>query len=183
MTAKVPLALTVITAVSALFAAIAAWRAAVATQRNAKAMRNSTRAMALLDLRKTYASENMLNGMHSLIDWYVKYGKEEFARIFAGFRAVDYAKVADLDKDRRRFSHFLIGVHSLHKHGIMDEQFVKSAVPIAPANLAVVLIEPMEAEINEKYDRGPFDMLRKIYGEELRDELQYIAYGKQRQSR
>jgi len=138
-------------------AAIAAWRSARATEKTGLAQ-------ILMKITDAYSSPEMLSGMLNLRKWQKEH-PGDFAAKFAEMRndKDEYAKIKNLDEDRRRYSHHFYKIWLLSDRGLVNKSFVKKVATREQVDFLLEVIEPLELEINPKYDHSTFDFFRNIY--------------------
>jgi hypothetical protein len=138
-------------------AAIAAWRSARATEKTGLAQ-------ILMQITDAYSSPEMLSGMLNLLKWQNEHQKD-FAAKFAEVRRDkgEYAKIKNLDEDRRRYSHHFHKIRLLSNRGLVNKSFVKKVASREQVDFLLEVIEPMERAMNPKYDHSTFDFFRNIY--------------------
>jgi len=141
-------------------AAIAAWRSTKATERTGLAQ-------ILMQITDAYSSPEMLSGMVNLRSWKEKH-PTDFADKFAEMRndRDEYAKIEQIDKDRRRYSHHFYKIWLLSDRGLVNKGFVKKVAPRDQVDFLLEIIEPLEKAMNPKYDPLTFVFFRSIYHKE-----------------
>ena len=141
----------------AALAAVAAWRSARATEKTGLAQ-------ILTQITDAYSSPEMLSGMLNLRKWQNEHPKD-FATKFAEMRndKDEYAKIKNLDEDRRRYSHHFYKIWLLLDRGLVNKSFVKKVAPREQVDFLLEVIKPLERAINPKYDHSTFDFFRNIY--------------------
>lgn len=106
---------------AAVGAAIAAFLAFWATRQTRKA----SLAQIVAHMRNIYSSPEMLRSMMRLLkfkkEWKKKYG-DDWAKQFGEVRKDDYPRVASIDEDRRRFSHYFGTIQVLWELKLIDKE-------------------------------------------------------------
>jgi len=148
----------------AVGAALAAWRSAKAAQQSAEETRKTGLAEIIIQITDTYSSPEMLSGMIDLRSWKDRH-QTDFAKKFAEMRndRDEYAKIEQLDKDRRRYSHHFHQIRIMLDSGVVNESFVKQLVSPEQVDFLLEVVQPLEEAINPNYDHSTFDTFRRIY--------------------
>jgi len=150
-----------------LISAIGVGAAAFFAWRSSKATENTGLAQILMQITDAYSSPEMLSGMLNLRSWQKKH-QTGFAKIFAEMRndRDEYAKIEQIEKDRRRYSHHFYKIWLLSDRGLVNKNFVKKVAPRGQVDFLLEIIEPLEEAINPNYDHSTFDYFRGIYHKE-----------------
>jgi len=136
------------------------------TYKLAQAPQKQINAQVLLALRDEFSSREMLDGMRTLARWKLNHGSD-FAKVFGQLRKQDYDQVRDVDLARREFKGYFLKLRFLLKSELANERFVKMLQSASSVGLLLNVVEPLEAVINEKYNRAVFDLFRQMYSDEL----------------
>jgi hypothetical protein len=138
--------------------------AAIAACLSAKATKKTSLAQILMQITDAYSSPEMLSGMLNLRNWQNEH-PNDFSTKFAEMRndKDEYAKIQNLDEDRRRYSHHFYKIWLLSDRGLVNKGFVKKVATREQVDFLLEVIEPLELAINPKYDHSTFDFFRNIY--------------------
>ncbi|MFA5393347.1 MAG: hypothetical protein WC081_04225 [Candidatus Ratteibacteria bacterium] len=145
-------------ALATTLAAVAAWQATRETQKK-------TAADILMKITDAYASPEMLTGMKLLSEWQKNHG-ENFAKVFGELRRSNYDEIEQIDKARRRFSHYFHQIRLLLECGYVDKFFVKKTVSKEQVEFLLRIIEPLGKSLNPDYDQTTFRTVEAIFSKE-----------------
>ena len=155
--------LNVILNVLTLATAVAAWVSAHQAKRAVRETHRDTQAQLVASLLDAYASEEMLDACVELERWRSKEGAR-FAEKFRKLRIEDYDNIRQLDRARRRVSHYFQKVCTLYTSGLLDETLVRIAASRQQVMFYREVLEPLEAAVSPEYDSSSFDTLGQLYG-------------------
>ena len=160
-----------------LIGSLGAAGAAIAAWQSAKATKNTVLAQILMQITDAYSSPEMLSRMLNLRNWQEKH-QTDFAKKFAEMRndRDEYAKIEQIDKDRRRYSHHFNKIRLLLDSGLVNESFVKKIAPPEQVDFLLEVIEPLEKALNLNYHHSTFDTFRRIYHKESLREAKPLLY-------
>jgi hypothetical protein len=108
----------------------------------------------------------MLEAMRTIVSWKLTHGSD-FAQLFGRLRKEDYKRVTEVDLARRALKDYFLKLRLLLESDLASEPFVKMLHSASSVGVLLSVVEPLEAVINEKYDRAVFDLFRRIYSDEL----------------
>jgi hypothetical protein len=164
------------TAATALFAALTAFFAAVAawmSLSSARRLRKTQEAEALTTLAQAFGSPDMTEAHATLLVWKEKHGENFAAEYGRRMRAsAPDAEPVPLDEEilrvhaaRRLVAHHyqLVDYLTDSKDGVVRPAFIWRLVAADQAQFYREVIEPMEAALNDKYERRSFDRIGKHY--------------------
>ena len=146
----------------ALIGSLGAIGAAVGAWKSAKATRRTVLAQIVTQITSTYSSSDMGESIKRLHNWRRKH-PQDFAQLFGkGLREPNNI-TEQLDKDRRRVSHYFHQISAMLDCGVVDENFVKKLVKPDQVDTLLDVVEPLLKEKNPDYDHSTFDTFRRIY--------------------
>ena len=150
--------ISLIGSLGAFFAALAAWRTAIET-------RKTVLVQILLQITDTYSSPEMLEAMQNLRKWKEQNGPD-FAKLFGQLRHQNYERIEQLDKDRRRISHYFYRIKLLLQAGLLNKNLVKELVTEKQVDFLLKIIEPLERVIDPNYDFSTYDTFKKLFNKD-----------------
>lgn len=152
-----------VSAVGAMIAAVASWLSARATTRAAEAQLFSSQ-------YSDYGQAEMLTALRVLRMWRADNG-EEFAKKWkSGLDAHDSSS-SDADIARRHVKFYFFRALRTYEAGFISKKFLKEIGNVDGINILFDIVEPLEAQLNAKYDKASFDKLRRICGRARTGEL------------
>jgi hypothetical protein len=148
-----------LTFLTCLITAYAAWQA----KRAAQETRNSIVAQITSSLLDAYATDEMLHAMLLLSEWAKEYGAN-FADEYGQRRGEKYQQVENVDRARRRISHYFEKIYALWKLKLIDESIVRAVASAEQVKFLHEKVEPLEATLNPQYEKSIFDAFGSLYG-------------------
>lgn len=142
--------------ISLISAAAAIWSAIVAIQATKQA-RNSVTASILLDLTESYATKEMNDAVHYIVNLRSEHTREfaENPYVFARKYLTTISPNSPEWQMRRKLSHFYNHLATLVEGGIIDEKAIFSIW--AATDISIIeFLEPIETAIQEKYYSLPY---------------------------
>jgi len=116
----------------------------------------TTKAMwsqSIINLRESYAHEDMLIGMKEIPKWYSKFRTTQIAiNNFINHRNHKTYSEYKIDKYRRKLTHYLFTIYCLKKQKIVNNEFVKMMIEEDTIKFFNKWVAPLEDAIISKED-------------------------------
>jgi len=122
--------------IAAFVAAFISWRALVSTQRNSEAS-------LVLEFMKEYSSSEMSNALRLLRQYKDTYG-EGFASKWLNDLRDGGEEAKEIDRARRKVSHYFQRGHKLYVSGYVKKRFIQSAMLVDGVALYLDVNKPLE---------------------------------------
>jgi len=151
--------LATIGAFGAFFAAFAALYTGLQTKRHVMSQ-------TIIQLREIYAKDEMLTGMNNIMEWKEKCEShnQDFAEQFASLRH-SHKPAIEVDKARRKYSHFMQTIAELYQAKAINDDFVKRTIRKSSVDFLIEYIEPLEKKLPYGDDpRSDYNTIYKIFG-------------------
>jgi hypothetical protein len=148
---------TAIAACSAIAAAFSAYF----SFRSSRTAENVAATTLVQRYRDQYASDQMLTDLRNLRAWYDKFGSK-FAETWQEKLKQNDKQARIVDCSRRRVSSFFFAILDLHDARLVPKRIEKLLADFDGFDLLYSVVEPLERELNPKYDKIRFDRLRTL---------------------
>jgi len=158
-----------VSAFGTLASAIAAACSARFSSRSSRAAADAVETAAntaetglILRFRDQYASNEMFAALRKLREWYDLHGGSKLAETWREkFEQRDQLAL-EVDSARRRVSSFFGVIIDLQDVGLLSDRLKRVLTDFDGFDLLYNVAEPLERELNPKYDQRRFDELRKL---------------------
>lgn len=137
----------------ALASAIAAW-CSISTAKKAD------RGTVLKQLIEEYSESDMCQALRLLIHWQEKHCKDS-SKIWKQKLKQNDKTAQDVEGARRKVSHYFQKIFNLHKMGVIEDKVFTHFSGYDGVNIFLGIVESLEYELNELYDKSAFKAFRK----------------------
>lgn len=142
--------------------AIGTWLSARSAKKAAVETRNATQASLIAKIMDDYSAPEMIDALHLLDRFKTDHGSD-YAYEFRNLRKNNYDSIRQIDHARRRVSHFYSKIYVLKKLKYINDEAVKEIATKGQVKYFRHVVEPLEAVINQDYDRSAFESLGQLY--------------------
>jgi hypothetical protein len=129
--------------------------------RSSNVAARTAQATLYVKLQEQYASHEMRIDLRNLRSWRELHGAD-FANKWAKLHEQNDRDALEVDKSRRRVSHFFGAIADLYTYGLLSKTLACHFANYSGADLWFDVVEPMEEELGRDYDRAQFATLRSL---------------------
>src|SRR5260370_4084799 len=129
--------------------------------RSSKVAANASQAALYLKFQEQYASHGMRDALRNLSSWRELHGGD-FAHKWGELYEKNDTDALEVDKSRRRVSHFFGAIADLYKNGLLSKPLTCRLANYSGADLWFEVVEPLEEQLGCDYDRSQFETLRSL---------------------
>jgi hypothetical protein len=149
--------------------------------RSSKVSANAAQATLYLEFQEQYADHMMWRDLRNLRSWKELHGAD-FANKWAKLYEQNDTDALEVDKSRRRVSHFFGAIADLYKDRLLSEPLARRFANYSGADLWFDVVEPLEEELGRDYDKSQFVTLRKLRDSSGRQQPRWFKPEIKRQS-
>jgi hypothetical protein len=140
----------------ALVSAIFSWRSSRVAAKTAQAT-------LYVRLQERYASHEMRDDLRNIRSWRELHGPDCASKWAKLYEQNDHDAL-EVDKSRRRISHFFGTIADLYNLGLLSKPLARHFANYSGADLWFDFVEPMERELARAYDISQFNTMRNLTG-------------------
>jgi hypothetical protein len=146
---------------------------AIFSLRSISVTAKAAQATLYVKLQERYASHEMRDDLRNVRSWRELHGPDcasEWARLYDQ----NDADALEVDKSRRRISHFFGTIADLYRLGLLSKRLARHFANYSGADLWFDFVEPMEEELARAYDKSQFDTMRSLRGSSRRQQPRWF---------